>query len=174
MSNRSGIPEGLEFLQIFFNRPSRTLVALFRKCDLQAPRGRVFTRALHHSKYELIGDFPDAVSVQSLAMPATKAMCFVNTLVFNGPRGDWLALYALDLNTLKLVEVVTKKTIGLPPPYDDAAVLDLIAVREDGRAIDCSIFLRNQQAGNFGYFLCTLETDCRRCEILEPLLHGRF
>jgi hypothetical protein len=104
------------------------------------PRKRLYFRWATVTDYQPVGDFPEAVSIDSFLLdPVRPSLYFVTNTwrEIDGGRwaGDWDALYRFDLEEHRCERLARRGDLPPPAGYDRVWLCDLLSVSADGLSL---------------------------------------
>lgn len=130
-----GIPEGYGPHRLVYNPPSETVIVELRSVGEEFLPNRIYIRHKDFAKYELIQVPEPMVSHESVLTSLGRPFLFFNTIRLSkcemGYGGDWGGIYSFDIQKRTLLQLASKDSLLLPPPYSEGWVSGLVSASED-------------------------------------------
>lgn len=173
-----GVSEESNFVQLFFDPHSETLVAHFNK-DIGKGYGlkSLWARHIDEPRYSKLTPTNGGLSYEYPVLSPLSAHVFTNVLEAqsrnNGYDGyDWHSVQRIDLLTGEIEELVKNGEIDVEPPFVKAWVSTLHGVSHDAKTLHCSI-THQRSAGaedaDTDYYLSKYHMDESRFEPITKL-----
>ena len=141
--NSDAFEPGSECIKLLYNKPSKTLVAQFRRIDERAfPKEELYLRPSDEREYKKI-DIPDTrVSCWDPLSCGRKPLVVFNAIRLNGSAGgDWVSISQVDLPTGNVKKLIDSGTLKLPSGFTRGWIASLLDVDDEGRTIVCRLAL---------------------------------
>jgi hypothetical protein len=168
-----GLPSGHAFPTLAYHEPTGTLIAHTRPLKAVLPGERLSFRRLSDTHYHPIGEFPDAVSIQSFVLDSTRPALYFVTFVWREREGgkaagDWDGLYRFDLGQHRCDRLAQRGDLHAPEGERGTWLCGLLSVSNDGQGLICKAALGRSQS-SFAYWVAHLNLADLRLTAITKL-----
>ena len=171
-----GIPEGYAYPELYFNPPTGRLIVSVADKAAQHHR-RLFVRSISEPVYRPLTDYPDDITVSSLAVsPSAPVAFFISDrwslhLGRGGEfwGGDWHAITRCDLASLTLTECAPRDELLFDPPFTSGWLCDVLQIEGGGDTIIVRGCVLQGELRSGRYFIGRLHVATRKISLITQL-----
>lgn len=157
-----GLDDGSEVLGVAYHHLTGTVIVHTERLNCTLPKRRMFFRSSVTPGYQPIGEFREAVSVDSYLVDQCRPALYLVTNEWRElsqvAAGTWEALYRFDLSSHRCEPIITRESLIPPSGWQSCWLISALAMSEDGENVYCQAGLLTAD-GQAKYFIAKLDLD---------------
>ncbi|MEK0451407.1 MAG: hypothetical protein RL088_3675 [Verrucomicrobiota bacterium] len=171
-----GIPDRFAYPELYFNPPTSRLVVSVADKIIEFHR-RLFVREISESVYVPLSNYPDDVTVSSVAVSATSPVAYFVSYRWSAHKGsegecwssDWHAITRCDLSSLTLTECAACGELVFDAPFSSGWLCDVLQVEGSGDTVVVRGCALEPGKNSAQYFIGRFHSSTREISLITLL-----